>query len=106
MRARAHDDMFGADAGRVGDQGGGGIVAVTGGLATSGDTVSEASGVFDLVVSPVVISVVLGTVNVPGSDRIVPPLPSWAVAVRTPIATRAPVPAIAASTFTRDAGIG
>ena len=46
------------------------MVAVTGGLADSGDTVSVASGASDFVVSPVVISVTTGEVNVPGSASV------------------------------------
>jgi hypothetical protein len=59
-----------------------GGVAVTGGLATLGDTVG--CPVDDLVVSPVVISVVLGAVKVPGSDTIVPPCVSVAATVSAP----------------------
>jgi len=43
---------------------------VTGGLADAGDTASVASAASDFVVSPVVISVTTGEVNVPGSASV------------------------------------
>ncbi len=81
-----------------------GVVAVTGGLADSGDTVSVASAVSDFVVSPVVISVTSGEVNVPGSDTIVPLCSSDTAAVSAPMATMALPPITADSALTRERG--
>ena len=88
------------------NQGGGGIVAVTGGLADAGDTVSVASAASDFVVSPVVISATSGEVNVPGSDMIVPLCSSETAAVSAPIATMALPPITADSALTRERGFG
>ncbi len=82
------------------------MVAVTGGLADAGDTVSVASGAVDFVVSPVVISAGAGEVNVPGSDTIVPLCSSDTAAVSAPIATMALPPMTADSALTRERGFG
>lgn len=80
------------------------MVAVTGGDADGGDTVP--SELDDFVVSPVVISVVAGAVNVPGSDTIDPRDSSDSAAVTVPMATTAQPPATADRTFHREPGFG
>ncbi|WP_059017379.1 hypothetical protein [Mycobacterium sp. M26] len=81
-----------------------GVVAVTGGVATSGALVG--SSVADDVVSPVVISEVTGEVNVPGSDTMVPPGSSATAVVNAPMATMALPPMTADKALTRECGVG
>lgn len=81
-----------------------GVVAVTGGVATSGEPVG--STVVSFVVSPVVISEVTGEVNVPGSDTMVPPGSSATAAVKAPMARMALPPITAETALTRDRGVG
>ena len=89
-----------ADGGAVDD------VAVTGGVATTGDTVSVASGVDDFVVPPVATVGVLTVLEVAGSDTMVPPCSSLAATVNAAMATMALPPTTADSTLTRERCVG
>jgi hypothetical protein len=87
-RVRAETASYGAS----------GVVAVTGGEADAGDLVGSVLVSFD--VSPVVIDVVTGCVNVPGSDTIMPSPCSVTATANVPIATMALPPTTADSVLT------
>ncbi|APE18739.1 hypothetical protein GCM10010533_34300 [Mycolicibacterium pallens] len=82
------------------DYGASGVVAVTGGAAEAGDTVSSTEDDFD--VSPVVIDEVTGEVNVPGSDTIMPLPCSLTATANAPMATIALPPTTADSVLMFD----